>query len=163
LTTADQSKILLINYDTSLHEFLDEELTHLGHTIESAFNGEAGLPPHTLDVIILDLTMTGMSGFEFATGSRSIRPRRASRSWFSPHSKVFLCFWVYHEWILFPPLLKSWTRAVFSLKGLLRRSWGFYPTEPPLIHDGWTASVFRHDRGSLGAGAAVHRNDSCAR
>jgi DNA-binding response OmpR family regulator len=45
LTTADQSKIrlLLIDDDTSLHELVDEELTHLGYTLDSAFNGETGL------------------------------------------------------------------------------------------------------------------------
>ena len=44
LTTADQSKmrLLLIDDDTSLHELLDDELTRLGYTIESAFNGETG-------------------------------------------------------------------------------------------------------------------------
>ena len=71
LTTADQSRIhlLLIDDDTSLHELLDEELTHLGYTIESAFNGETGLAAakaNAPDVIILDLMMPGMTGFEVA-------------------------------------------------------------------------------------------------
>lgn len=71
LTGADQSKIrlLLIDDDTSLHELLHEELTHLGYTIESAFNGETGLAAakaNAPDVIILDLMMPGMSGFEVA-------------------------------------------------------------------------------------------------
>jgi len=71
LTTSDQSKIrlLLIDDDTSVHELLDEELTRLGYTIESAFNGETGLAAaksNTPDVIILDLMMPGMSGFEVA-------------------------------------------------------------------------------------------------
>jgi DNA-binding response OmpR family regulator len=44
LTAADQSKtrLLLIDDDTSLHELLEEELTTLGYTIESAFTGETG-------------------------------------------------------------------------------------------------------------------------
>jgi len=71
LTTADQSKtrLLLIDDDTSLHELLDEELTRLGYTIESAFNGETGFAAakaNAPDVIILDLMMPGMSGFEVA-------------------------------------------------------------------------------------------------
>jgi signal transduction histidine kinase/CheY-like chemotaxis protein len=71
LTTTDQSKIrlLVIDDDTSLHELLDEELTHLGYTIESAFNGETGFAAakeSVPDVIILDLMMPGMSGFEVA-------------------------------------------------------------------------------------------------
>jgi len=71
LTTSDQSRtrLLLIDDDTSLHELLDEELTRLGYTIESAFNGETGFAAakaNTPDVIILDLMMPGMSGFEVA-------------------------------------------------------------------------------------------------
>jgi len=71
LTTADQSKtrLLLIDDDTSLHELLDDELTQLGYTIESAFNGETGFAAakaNSPDVIILDLMMPGMSGFEVA-------------------------------------------------------------------------------------------------
>ena len=71
LTTADQSKthLLLIDDDTTLHELLDDELTRLGYTIESAFNGETGFAAaksNAPDVIILDLMMPGMSGFEVA-------------------------------------------------------------------------------------------------
>jgi len=71
LTTSDQSKtrLLLIDDDTSLTNWLDEELTRLGYTIESAFNGEAGFAAakeNAPDVIILDLMMPGMSGFEVA-------------------------------------------------------------------------------------------------
>jgi signal transduction histidine kinase/DNA-binding response OmpR family regulator len=71
LTTSDQSKtrLLLIDDDTSLHELLDDELTRLGYTIESAFNGETGFAAakeNAPDVIILDLMMPGLSGFEVA-------------------------------------------------------------------------------------------------
>jgi signal transduction histidine kinase/CheY-like chemotaxis protein len=71
LTTAGQSKtrLLLIDDDASVHELLDDELTRLGYTIESAFNGESGFAAakkNIPDVIILDLMMPGMSGFEVA-------------------------------------------------------------------------------------------------
>jgi signal transduction histidine kinase/CheY-like chemotaxis protein len=71
LTGSSQSKarLLLIDDDVSLHEILEEELTTLGYTIESAFNGETGFAAakaNTPDVIILDLMMPGMSGFEVA-------------------------------------------------------------------------------------------------
>ena len=71
MTTSDQSKtrLLLIDDDTSLHELLDDELTRLGYTIESAFTGETGFAAakaNAPDVIILDLMMPGMSGFEVA-------------------------------------------------------------------------------------------------
>lgn len=71
LTAADQSKIrlLLIDDDKSLHELLVDDLTHLGYTIESAFNGETGFAAakaNAPDVIILDLMMPGMTGFGVA-------------------------------------------------------------------------------------------------
>ncbi len=72
LTVTNQSKIrlLLIDDDASLHELLDEELTPLGYTIASAYNGESGFAAakeNAPDVIILDLMMPGMSGFEVAS------------------------------------------------------------------------------------------------
>jgi signal transduction histidine kinase/CheY-like chemotaxis protein len=64
-----RARLLLIDDDVSLHEMLDEELTSLGYTLESALNGEAGFAAakeNIPDVIILDLMMPGMSGFEVA-------------------------------------------------------------------------------------------------
>jgi DNA-binding response OmpR family regulator/anti-sigma regulatory factor (Ser/Thr protein kinase) len=71
LTTSSQpaTRLLLIDDDTSLHELLDDDLTRLGYTIDSAFNGESGIAAakaNNPDVIILDLMMPGMSGFEVA-------------------------------------------------------------------------------------------------
>ncbi|MCU1350450.1 MAG: diguanylate cyclase protein, partial [Acidobacteria bacterium] len=66
---ARRPKLLLIDDDTSVHALLEEELTGLGYAIENAFNGEDGVraaAANTPDVIILDLMMPGMSGFEVA-------------------------------------------------------------------------------------------------
>jgi len=63
-------RLLLIDDDVSIHDMLEAELTKQGYQLEKAFSGaegleraEAGAP----DVIILDLAMPGMSGFEVAT------------------------------------------------------------------------------------------------
>jgi signal transduction histidine kinase/CheY-like chemotaxis protein len=72
LTSMDHAatRLLLIDDDTSLHELLDDQLTRLGYTIESAFSGESGFAAakaNSPDVIILDLMMPGMSGYEVAS------------------------------------------------------------------------------------------------
>jgi signal transduction histidine kinase/CheY-like chemotaxis protein len=62
-------RLLLIDDDAAVHALLDAELSTAGFTIESAFNGEQGLRAareKAPDVIILDLMMPGMSGFEVA-------------------------------------------------------------------------------------------------
>ena len=62
--------LLLIDDDVSVHDMLEEELTKQGYRIEKAFSGAEGLQraeANAPDVIILDLAMPGMSGFEVAT------------------------------------------------------------------------------------------------
>ena len=64
-----RTRLLLIDDDKAVHALLEEELTSLGYTIESAFSGESGVRAAravTPDLIILDLMMPGMSGFEVA-------------------------------------------------------------------------------------------------
>ena len=64
-----RGRLLLIDDDQAVHTLLDEQLARLGYTIESAFTGESGVQAarvSTPDVIILDLMMPGMSGFEVA-------------------------------------------------------------------------------------------------
>jgi signal transduction histidine kinase/DNA-binding response OmpR family regulator/ligand-binding sensor domain-containing protein len=63
-------RLLLIDDDVSVHDMLEAELTKHGYQIEKAFSGAEGLQRaenSAPDVIILDLAMPGMSGFEVAT------------------------------------------------------------------------------------------------
>src|ERR1044071_1881876 len=69
LTRNSRPRLLLIDDDLTVHALLDEQLARLGYTIESAFTGESGViaaKATSPDVIILDLMMPGMSGFEVA-------------------------------------------------------------------------------------------------
>jgi signal transduction histidine kinase/DNA-binding response OmpR family regulator/ligand-binding sensor domain-containing protein len=62
-------RLLLIDDDVSVHDMLEAELTKQGYQIEKAFSGAEGLQKAEAskpDVIILDLAMPGMSGFEVA-------------------------------------------------------------------------------------------------
>jgi signal transduction histidine kinase/DNA-binding response OmpR family regulator len=62
-------RLLLIDDDLTVHALLDEELGALGFDLDSVYCGEDGIrvaAEHAPDVIILDLMMPGMSGFEVA-------------------------------------------------------------------------------------------------
>ena len=64
-----ETRLLIIDDDAAVHDLLREELTTLGYTIATAFSGEEGVKSavqQTPDVIILDLMMPGMTGFEVA-------------------------------------------------------------------------------------------------
>jgi signal transduction histidine kinase/DNA-binding response OmpR family regulator len=70
-------RLLLIDDDAAVHALLDEDLSALGFAVDKVFCGEDGLrvaEENEPDVIILDLMMPGMSGFEVA-GSLKNNPR----------------------------------------------------------------------------------------
>jgi CheY-like chemotaxis protein len=74
-----QPRVLVIDDDASVHALMAEEFSNLGFALEKALSGEDGLrlaDEQTPDVIILDLMMPGMSGFEVATLLKS-NPRTA--------------------------------------------------------------------------------------
>jgi signal transduction histidine kinase/DNA-binding response OmpR family regulator/ligand-binding sensor domain-containing protein len=70
LTSAPKRpRLLLIDDDVSVHDMLEAELNRQGYQVEKAFSGADGLrraEASVPDVIILDLAMPGMSGFEVA-------------------------------------------------------------------------------------------------
>jgi CheY-like chemotaxis protein/anti-sigma regulatory factor (Ser/Thr protein kinase) len=80
ITARCGKRLLVIDDDAAVQALLDEDLSALGYAIDKAFNGEDGLraaEERSPDVIILDLMMPGMSGFEVA-GSLKQNPRTAN-------------------------------------------------------------------------------------
>ncbi|HEX6095284.1 MAG TPA: response regulator [Thermoanaerobaculia bacterium] len=79
ITARGGKRLLVIDDDTTVHAILHEDLSALGYAIDNAFCGEDGLrfaEERAPDVIILDLMMPGMSGFDVA-GSLKENPRTA--------------------------------------------------------------------------------------
>ncbi|HEX2123615.1 MAG TPA: response regulator [Thermoanaerobaculia bacterium] len=73
-------RLLLIDDDPAVHALLDEELGGLGFALACAYSGEDGLraaQESTPDVIILDLMMPGMTGFDVADSLKD-DPRTAN-------------------------------------------------------------------------------------
>jgi signal transduction histidine kinase/DNA-binding response OmpR family regulator/ligand-binding sensor domain-containing protein len=67
--TGRGARLLIVDDDTSVHEMFEHELTKAGYIVDKAMSGEEGLERAEKtkpDVIILDLVMPGMSGFELA-------------------------------------------------------------------------------------------------
>jgi signal transduction histidine kinase/DNA-binding response OmpR family regulator len=73
-------RLLVIDDDAAVHTLLDEDLSSLGFAIDNAYSGEEGLRAAmsaTPDVIVLDLMMPNMSGFEVADSLKD-DPRTAN-------------------------------------------------------------------------------------
>jgi signal transduction histidine kinase/DNA-binding response OmpR family regulator len=74
------ARLLVIDDDAAVHALLGEELGGLGFSIASAYSGEDGLRvarDSTPDVIILDLMMPGLTGFDIAESLKD-DPRTAN-------------------------------------------------------------------------------------
>ncbi|HVT44575.1 MAG TPA: response regulator [Thermoanaerobaculia bacterium] len=77
--TGSRPELLLIDDDPELHAMLTEELRLHDYDIRSAYSGEEGLSlvrDSVPDVIVLDLMMPGMNGFEVAASLKE-DPRTA--------------------------------------------------------------------------------------
>ncbi|MFL6244681.1 MAG: response regulator [Thermoanaerobaculia bacterium] len=73
-------RLLVIDDDAAVHSLLDEDLSSLGYAIMNAYSGDEGLRvavDSSPDVIILDLMMPNMSGFEVADALKD-DPRTAN-------------------------------------------------------------------------------------
>jgi len=67
--SSPKPRLLLIDDDVAVHEMLEPELTRNGYELETALSGAEGLERIERakpDVIILDLSMPGMTGFQVA-------------------------------------------------------------------------------------------------
>lgn len=71
-------KILVVDDEPSACDFLEEFLNHRGYHVSTAGNGEEALervradPPH---LMLLDIRMAGMSGFEVLAHAVALDPR----------------------------------------------------------------------------------------
>ena len=73
-------RVLVIDDDPTVHTLLDTHLTALGYTVTCARSGEEGLiaaQADAYDVIILDLMMPGLTGFDVADSLKN-DPRTAN-------------------------------------------------------------------------------------
>jgi two-component system response regulator MtrA len=73
--THDVPRVLLIEDDPAIREGLELGLRHLGHQVDSAADGPAGLvlaAAQAPDVVILDVMLPGLDGFEVCRRLRAV-------------------------------------------------------------------------------------------
>ena len=71
------ARILLIDDDSELTHFLQQDLTQTGHQVECLERAEEGpqrLAQGAFDLVLLDNKMPGMSGIELLTELRRVAP-----------------------------------------------------------------------------------------
>lgn len=71
------AKILVIEDEALLRGLLKQVLTHLGHQVEEAVNGEEGLSRYRegdIDLVVTDLIMPEKEGLETIQELKRIRP-----------------------------------------------------------------------------------------
>jgi two-component system nitrogen regulation response regulator GlnG len=62
-----KASVLVVDDDSALRRFLSDRLRFLGHHVETVADGEAALAAaerHRFDLVLLDLNMPGLSGFD---------------------------------------------------------------------------------------------------
>ncbi len=73
----EKAHILVIEDEENIREVLQEILTSAGHTVTQAENGEEGIElyqKHKADLVITDLGMPGMSGWDVADAIKTVDP-----------------------------------------------------------------------------------------
>jgi DNA-binding NtrC family response regulator len=73
-----KSRILVIDDETLMREFLFEALTRAGHEVETCSGGREGitaLEEKSFDVLVTDLKMTPMSGLEVVKAASEVSPQ----------------------------------------------------------------------------------------
>lgn len=73
-----KSRILVIDDESLMREFLHEALTRAGHEVETCPGGREGiaaLEQKSFDVLVTDLKMTPMDGLEVVKAAREISPQ----------------------------------------------------------------------------------------
>jgi len=74
------AKILIVEDEDDLREVIGDELTDEGHSVVAASGGQAALDHlanNTVDLIVSDITMPGMNGYQFFRSLRETHPQHA--------------------------------------------------------------------------------------
>jgi len=79
----DGKRVLIIEDDERTREVLERNVSDLGAEVLSAINGEEGfnlsIAEHSIDLVILDLMMPGIDGFDYLRLLRDARPEMLQR------------------------------------------------------------------------------------